>query len=545
VAILDTSEGKPSQTPPKRPVNPSFINSLSNPESLAIDESNGDIYVTENGAQRIGRYTSSGAPHDFAVPGGTNKITGLSLGGAGESEVAFDNAPGSPLSGVFYIRKDASTLSVYDRSGEKLGEISGFNEACGVAIDESSGVVYVGDYSYGGVRRLAPVSGSLPVSKANYTETGIKTAEVSPCQVGADAAGHVFASQWNSGPLKAFNASEFAASPPTLTGKLVSASSYALYTDRKTSDLYVTTGPGTIRVFDQNGVPKEELAPKQFPGSRGVAVNAEDHKVYVISGASVVEIGYVEVPYTPIDNPAVINAVQQSGVRDGGDIQVTTDGRYATFASGVPLTGFENHLRLEVFRYDSDSQGIVCVSCASSGSRPPGNAYLSSHGLSLIDDGRVFFTTPEALVLRDTDERKDVYEWVESNLPEKEIRLISSGSSPFDSGLLSAGADGQDVLFFTRDAFVNSDHNGTLMKIYDAREGGGFFHVPVPPPCAASDECHGPGSVTPSTPTVSSLAGTPGNTAPDRCRKGFVKKQGKCVKKKKRKSKRHNNRRHG
>ena len=32
------------------------------------------------------------------------------------------------------------------------------------------------------------------------------------------------------------------------------------------------------------------------------------------------------------------------------------------------------------------------------------------------------------------------------------------------------------------------------MRIYDAREGGGFFHIPAPPQCRASDECHGPGS---------------------------------------------------
>ena len=32
------------------------------------------------------------------------------------------------------------------------------------------------------------------------------------------------------------------------------------------------------------------------------------------------------------------------------------------------------------------------------------------------------------------------------------------------------------------------------MKIYDARENGGFRDVPGTRPCQASDECHGAGS---------------------------------------------------
>jgi hypothetical protein len=55
-------------------------------------------------------------------------------------------------------------------------------------------------------------------------------------------------------------------------------------------------------------------------------------------------------------------------------------------------------------------------------------------------------------------------------------------------------SDGVDAFFFTRETLAPNDKNGTLMKIYDAREGGGFFVIPPPPTCAASDECHGPGS---------------------------------------------------
>ena len=74
---------------------------------------------------------------------------------------------------------------------------------------------------------------------------------------------------------------------------------------------------------------------------------------------------------------------------------------------------------------------------------------------------------------------------------------ISAGTAAFDSGLLSASADGIDVYFFTRDSLAPQDENGPTMKIYDAREGGGFPYLLPREPCKASDECHGPGSPPP------------------------------------------------
>ena len=157
---------------------------------------------------------------------------------------------------------------------------------------------------------------------------------------------------------------------------------------------------------------------------------------------------------------------------------------------------------------------------------------MASHGLSLTDDGRMFFTTTEPLVLRDTDGVKDAYEWTGGA-----IQLISTGTSQFSSELFSASADGRDVFFFTRDKLASEDQNGSVMKIYDAREEGGRFLIPASPQCAASDECHGPGSVVPPKAGIASLAGTEGNhretkTKSRRCRKGFVRRGGKCVKKK-------------
>jgi hypothetical protein len=250
--------------------------------------------------------------------------------------------------------------------------------------------------------------------------------------------------------------------------------------------------------------------------------------------------------------PAVIHAVSQSATHDWGDFQVTPGGNFAAFATTRPLDEeFENLGYAEVYRYADGSRALDCVSCSPTNELALGDASLASNGLSLVDDGRVFFDSEDPLVLRDSDNRKDVYEWEEEgagncapgnpNLFPTGIcfSLITSGSSPFDSSLLSASADGTDVFFFTHDSLASGeDLNGPLTKIYDARTNGGFFKVPPPALCAASDECHGPGTTAAAPPPIRTVAGAPGNKGPSaapKCKKGFVKKHGKCVRKKQKK----------
>jgi hypothetical protein len=65
---------------------------------------------------------------------------------------------------------------------------------------------------------------------------------------------------------------------------------------------------------------------------------------------------------------------------------------------------------------------------------------------------------------------------------------------------------------------VSNDAGKQTVKIYDAREEGGFFIVPPPPLCAASDECHGPGTRSAGPPSIGTLApGEIGQVKLDRC----------------------------
>ena len=59
------------------------------------------------------------------------------------------------------------------------------------------------------------------------------------------------------------------------------------------------------------------------------------------------------------------------------------------------------------------------------------------------------------------------------------------------TGLEGISADGTDIYFSTFDTLVPQDGNGSFVKFYDARTGGGFPFTPPALPCSAADECHG------------------------------------------------------
>ncbi len=247
------------------------------------------------------------------------------------------------------------------------------------------------------------------------------------------------------------------------------------------------------------------------------------------------------------ENLAVFEAVTNNGTFIYGDFQVSPSGDFAAFISALPLLPtVDNAGFTQVYRYDASTETLNCASCNPTGAIDEGEGTLSELGLGLTNDGRVFFDSTEALAARDQDEKTDVYEWeargsveakggYECQIANGCVGLISTGTSRFDSKLLGVSAAGTDALFFTRDVLVPQDENGTLTKIYDARELGGFPYIPPPVPCKASDECHGPSSPTPSAPSFGTITGSGGNySAPStktRCKTGFVRKHGKCVKK--------------
>jgi hypothetical protein len=161
------------------------------------------------------------------------------------------------------------------------------------------------------------------------------------------------------------------------------------------------------------------------------------------------------------------------------------------FTTEAALPGFNNapgEKMEEIYRYDVASRTTTCVSCPPAGIVPSGGAAMSSVEGTGREDGavgggnhvianrgmsedakRVFFDTPDPLVPRDTNGKRDVYEWSEGG----GTALITSGKSEEDAFFLESSANGDDVFFTTTEGLVAGDTDGEY-DVYDARVDGGF-----------------------------------------------------------------------
>jgi streptogramin lyase len=238
--------------------------------------------------------------------------------------------------------------------------------------------------------------------------------------------------------------------------------------------------------------------------------------------------------------------------------QTSPDGKWLAFESDASLTGYDNvkpsgGVARELFLYSAATGQFACVSCKPTGEPPEGGGvghiaggngealgvFRSRH--LLTDTGQMFFETTEALVPADTNSQLDVYEYEGGR-----VYLISSGTSSFESNLEGVSESGDDVFFRSSQQLVPQDTREGQIVIYDARVAGGLAEPPSPPPCTTADACRTPVSPQPSiygAPSSQTFEGA-GNLAPPeakpkakpkakpmKCKKGFVKKKGKCVRK--------------
>ncbi len=247
--------------------------------------------------QGVSRFDSEGHPKNFtAGPHEGNKLLVSFFSGSAEAQVAFDSS-GGIFDGDIYVTSFGG-VNIYASSGEELGSIGGFNFQCGVAVDQATGALYVGDYSYGGIWRLAPTSGTTPVSAANYTVTSIHAQGMNPCQVAADTAGNVYASNWSNGPTKKFQAADFTGAGPTKEGVGVASISSGIYADPETDDIYIDERKQIGR-YDSAGNLIQTIGNAENLGtnSRGVAINATTGHIYA---STVTGSGRVRVRRSPL-----------------------------------------------------------------------------------------------------------------------------------------------------------------------------------------------------------------------------------------------------
>ena len=226
--------------------------------------------------------------------------------------------------------------------------------------------------------------------------------------------------------------------------------------------------------------------------------------------------------------------------------RVSPDGNLLTFVSDRSLTGYVNRdvasgkPDTEVFLYNAGKEELTCVSCNPTGARPTGvfdtefagegrgrlvDRPLSYQGrwlsglipawthLSvdeapyasrvLFNDGRMFFTSSEALVPQDTNGKEDVYEFEPAGVggctTESEtygessggcVSLISSGTSKNESTFLDASANGNDVFILTSAQLSPADTD-TSFDVYDATVcGQSGTHECLPSPAISPPACN-------------------------------------------------------
>jgi hypothetical protein len=260
-----------------------------------------------------------------------------------------------------------------------------------------------------------------------------------------------------------------------------------------------------------------------------------------------------------------------------GVARMSSDGSVVVFQTGALIAGFNSGHYEQIYRYDVATNMLSCVSCAPAGTTPSSNAELTplrageAHELDaetivgLVDergisaDGdRIFFDTADPLVPQDSNTGwryfdgpretleeeqvgRDVYEWENGT-----VYLISSGKSSRNSYLLDNSENGEDVFFATTEGLVPGDTDGGY-DVYDARiphpgdsqppaavpcEGSvcqGAPQVPAPLSAPASATFSGPGNPMPPLAVKPAVSAKP-KSKPVRCRRGYEKKKGKCVK---------------
>jgi hypothetical protein len=282
--------------------------------------------------------------------------------------------------------------------------------------------------------------------------------------------------------------------------------------------------------------------------------------------------------------------------------RVSPNGEWLAFMSRANLTGYDTRDAVsgqpdaEVYLYGSASGKLVCASCDPTGARPVG-AYIPYESPSLLvsdglggswvaanvtpwlaiqpfgayvgtfyqprylsDSGRLFFDSADALVAHDVNGAEDVYEYEPAGAgncsassavfaPRSNgcLGLVSSGTSPTESGFLDASETGGDVFFMTQAKLASQDYD-TAYDVYDAHECTSVVPcLPVPasqsPPCETEASCRAAPSPQPAlygAPASATFSGTGNVASPSTLvakSKSKAKRNAKTVKCRKRKGK--------
>ena len=393
----------------------------------------------------------------------------------------------------------------------------------------------------------------------------------------AQPSGQVYVREGATSTTKVPDPGKFITATPDGAKVLLSNGHVFNLEDESTADLTEGEGgfQGTLGTSEDFSrvyfVDTKALTAPTEENANGEAAEEGEFNLYLAEGGTTTFIGILLSGSEVNDNSASNGAWRaSSGSRTA---QVSADGRYLAFTSRAVLTGYGNvslkegcsglltniegpRACPEVFEYDAVQGSLHCASCNPTGEAPLGgsnlalfnvtstNPFPQPHNLPDEGQGRLFFESRDDLSAADTNGViQDIYEWQPQGIggcarPDGCISLISGGHSPADSRFVDASPSGKDVFFTTWDQLVPFDKDD-LMDLYDVRVGGGFEYS-AQEPCLG-EACLGAASAAPEPQSPGTAGFSEAVPKPKAaCRKGAVKKRGRCVAKKK---KRHHHKR--
>ncbi|HEU4735552.1 MAG TPA: hypothetical protein VFS48_00810, partial [Solirubrobacterales bacterium] len=311
--------------------------------SLAVDQTSGDLLVIDPTALTVSRFHSDGTPANFSALG-TNVIDGKGVGdqtpengfkfgsSAGDQQIAVDNS-GTITDGNIYVTQGktqaGNLVDIFAFSGEYLGQLTGaggtkFGTAgsfpfspCGVAVDATGNLFVAAGYE-NKVHKFDP-SANRPL---NTDLTATYTGTEPMCNLAAGAgpsAGSVFANIYFG--FKGNSVLKLSSASLAFQGIADSGEARLLTVNPSDGHLYSVhqvpgNADGLANELNVSGSGSSLISTFLLPGVSGIAVDSASSKIYSARGS------FVEV-YGPL---VTIPDVTTGTASITGDTSVTVNG---------------------------------------------------------------------------------------------------------------------------------------------------------------------------------------------------------------------------
>jgi DNA-binding beta-propeller fold protein YncE/Tol biopolymer transport system component len=318
----------------------SGASAFSGPTGVAVNDETGNVYVVDEGHNRVEEFDSTGS----TLLGG---FDGVSAGHAlsGPEGIAVDNStnPLDPSRGdVYVVDTGHRVVDKFTAAGAYVGQLTEttggatFGGLRGVAVDPN-GVVWVYQAS-------AEIDNFSDALSNEYLSQRPSAIERTAPGFAVDGEDNLYVN-WGEGIMKLNSSGE------KLIQALDGEPSKAVAVNTTSGEVFIDN-ESTIAAFDSTGGFRARFGAGSFTGSRGVAVNQSSNTVYVTDfTANVVDVFVVAV--VPDVSTGAATGVQATSVTLNGTVN----------PDGIPVTSC-------VFEYGSDTsygQSAPCEQSPGSG----------------------------------------------------------------------------------------------------------------------------------------------------------------------------------